>query len=69
MYTLPEMDENPDQPPDTIHPMVLTQPITGRKGLSLDLLRTYAIEGLLQVESRTLAPKTYRPYYTTGAHF
>jgi taurine dioxygenase len=40
--------------PDVIHPMVLTQPGSGRKGLYLDPLQTYGIEGMDPAESRPL---------------
>lgn len=40
--------------PDVIHPIVLTQPGNGRKGLYLDPLQTYGIDGLAPVESRVL---------------
>lgn len=44
--------------PDVVHPMVLTQPgaggEAGRKGLYLDPLQTYGIEGMDPAESRPL---------------
>ncbi len=40
--------------PDVTHPMVLTQPVSGRKGLYLDPLQTYGIEGMAPAESREM---------------
>ena len=40
--------------PDVVHPMVLTQPGTGRKGLYLDPLQTYGIEGMAPEEAGPL---------------
>jgi taurine dioxygenase len=43
--------------PDVVHPMVLTQPGSGRRGLYLDPLQTYGIEGMDANESKTLIAK------------
>jgi taurine dioxygenase len=40
--------------PDVVHPMVLTQPGSGRRGLYLDPLKTYGIEGMSADDSRAL---------------
>ena len=40
--------------PDVVHPMVLTQPISGRKSLYLDPLQTVGIEGMSAADSRPL---------------
>ena len=43
--------------PDVTHPMVLTQPGNGRKGLYFDPLQTYGIEGMAISEGRSLLDK------------
>ncbi|MFT5173329.1 MAG: taurine dioxygenase [Gammaproteobacteria bacterium] len=43
--------------PDVVHPMVLTQPVSGRKGLYLDPLQTFGIDGMSPDESRPLLAK------------
>ncbi|MBT5495522.1 MAG: TauD/TfdA family dioxygenase [Alphaproteobacteria bacterium] len=43
-----------EKTPDVVHPMVLTQPGSGRKGLYLDPLQTYGVEGMESVEGRAL---------------
>ena len=40
--------------PDVMHPLVLTQPVSERKGLYFDPLQTYGIEGMDVSESRPL---------------
>ena len=40
--------------PDVVHPMVLTQPGSGRKGLYLDPLQTFGIDGMPPDKSRPL---------------
>ena len=40
--------------PDVMHPLVLTQPVSERKGLYFDPLQTYGIEGMDISESRPL---------------
>ena len=43
-----------EKTPDVVHPMVLTQPGSGRKGLYLDPLQTYGVEGMDSAEGRAL---------------
>ncbi|MGB0553147.1 MAG: TauD/TfdA dioxygenase family protein, partial [Alphaproteobacteria bacterium] len=43
-----------EKTPDVVHPMVLTQPGSGRKGLYLDPLQTYGVEGMESAEGRAL---------------
>ena len=43
--------------PDVTHPMVLTHPSTGRKGLYFDPLQTYGIEGMAISEGHSLLEK------------
>ena len=53
----PDVDAIRELTPDVIHPMVLTQPGNGRKGLYLDPLQTYGIDGLAPAESRAILDK------------
>jgi len=43
-----------EKTPDVVHPMVLTQPGSGRKGLYLDPLQTCGVEGMESAEGRAL---------------
>lgn len=43
-----------EKTPDVVHPMVLTQPGSGRKGLYLDPLQTFGVEGMESAEGRAL---------------
>jgi len=43
-----------DLTPDVAHPMVLTQPGTGRRGLYIDPLQTYGIESMALEDARPL---------------
>lgn len=43
-----------EKTPDVVHPIVLTQPGSGRKGLYLDPLQTYGVEGMESAEGRAL---------------
>ena len=51
---VPDVHAIRDLTPDVVHPMVLTQPGSDRKGLYLDPLQTYGIEGMPPAESRLL---------------
>jgi len=53
----PDVHAIRDLTPDVVHPMVLTQPGSGRKGLYLDPLQTYGIEGIPPSESRPFLDK------------
>ena len=65
MYNIFDVDIKRDQDvndiraktTDVVHPLVLTQPGSNRKGLYLDPLQTYGIEGMAPVESRALLDK------------
>ena len=50
----PDVHAIRDLTPDVVHPLVLTQPESGRKSLYLDPLQTYGIENMLPSESQTL---------------
>lgn len=49
-----DVEDIREKTPDVVHPMVLTQPGSGRKGLYLDPLQTYGVEGMEHTEGRAL---------------
>ena len=50
----PDVDAIRTLTPDVVHPLVLSQPVSGRKGLYLDPLQTFGIDGMSAAKSRPL---------------